>query len=106
MFDMPANFDMPVVKVEVWHKAQPTPLNRLAPFLAEADIGAGVGGAESRMKAAKFTRSEDRAAAVPVGLPLPSTILVASSGEPLYTQPAPPARSLPKASFETPCSTL
>ena len=62
---MPVNFDIPVVNVAVWQRAQPTLLNRLAPFRAEADMAAGRGGSESRMKAAKFTRSDDICAAVP-----------------------------------------
>ncbi len=36
---MPVNFDIPVVRVAVWQRAQPTLLNRLAPFVADADIG-------------------------------------------------------------------
>ena len=74
---------MPVVRVEVWQRAQPTLLNRLAPFAVEVVCGPGVGGAERRMKAAKFTRSDDISASVPVGPPLSLTILVASSGDPL-----------------------
>ena len=81
--DMAADFDSPVVRVEVWHRAQPTLLNRLAPFAADVDIVAGIGGPRSRMKAAKFTRSDDSCASVPIGLPVSVTILVASSGEPL-----------------------
>src|SRR6476469_3918761 len=106
MFDIPANFDIPVVSVAEWQSAQPAALNRRAPLLAESDIAAGVGGAESRMKAAKLTRSDDMFAAVPVELPVASSIFVASSGDPLYTQPVTAERSLEKASFDTPCSTL
>ena len=40
-------------------------------------------GSRRRMKAAKFTRSEDISASVPVGLPPSLIIFVASSGEPL-----------------------
>ena len=57
------------------------------------------------MNAAKFTVSDDMSDAVPVVLsPLTST--VASSGEPLNTQPLTADRSFVKTSFETPCSTL
>ena len=56
--DMAADFDSPVVKVAVWHRAQPTLLNRLAPFDVDVDGDAGVGGARSRMKVEKFTRSD------------------------------------------------
>src|SRR5579884_1642144 len=102
---MPVNCDLPVVSEGVWHRAQPMLLKRFEPFCAEADIGAGVGGAESRMKAAKFTVSDEKSEA---GLPLLVLLTsgVTSSGVALNTQPETAARSLGKSSFETPCSTL
>src|SRR5438046_3198137 len=100
---MAADFARPVVRVEVWQRPQPTMLNRFAPFVVEAAVGPGAGGADSRMKAAKFTRSDDISASVPIGLPSEVSIFVLSSGVPLYTQSGVAARSLVKASLETPC---
>src|SRR6266478_3710509 len=95
---MPVNDDMPVVSVGVWHRAQPTRWNRLAPFRADWAVtpggSAGVGGAARRMKMSKFTRSE----VVPsVGL---------ESSKPLNTHPGTALLSLGKVSLVTPDSTL
>jgi hypothetical protein len=95
-----------VVKVVVWHRAQPAALNSVAPFCAEGVSGAGAGGADRRMNNAKLTTSEDISLAVPVELPLEFSMLVASSDELLKTQPDAAERSFGKTSFETPCSTL
>src|SRR5262249_42239644 len=100
MFDIPVNLDNPVVSEEEWHSAHPTFSNSSAPCSAAVLGGAGCGGAESRMKAAKFTTSDDTFAGVP------SSSSVASSGAPLNTQPITALRSLGNTSFATPCSTL
>src|SRR5579864_634847 len=109
---MPVKGDGPVVSEGEWQSAQPMELNKLAPFWMEEVGGAGVAGADNRMKAAKFTMSDDISEAVPMVLPkfglleLPLTRLVASSGEPLKTQPTAALRSLGNNSLLTPCSTL
>ena len=72
----------------------------LAPFWVEVVGVAGVGGADNRLKMAKFTMSEDISEAVPIVVPkfglleLPFRMFVASSGEPLNTHPATALRSL------------
>src|SRR5580698_833153 len=64
------------------------------------------------MNAAKFTMSDDISDAVPTGKPklglltFPFSRFVASSGDPLKTQPGTALRSLGKFSFDPPCSTL
>ena len=75
---MPVKRDVPVVKVGEWQSAQPTELNTLQPFVADAVSGAGTAGAESRMKLAKSTTSEDISAALPVEFPLSLTNLAAA----------------------------
>ena len=102
----PGERDEPVVNVGEWHSAQPTMLKSVRPFVAEAENAAGAGGAESRMKLAKLTMSDDISVVVPAWPPLALRILVASSGDPLKTHPGVAERSFTKASFETPCSTL
>src|SRR5271169_4923667 len=100
---MPVNGDFPVVSDAEWQLPQPTLVKRLSPVCAADDRVAGAGGAERRMKAAKFTVSDDIVDAVPVVLPS-LTMLVESSGEALNTQPLTAERSFVKSSFETPCS--
>src|SRR5579864_5782136 len=112
MLDMPVKIDCPVVSVGEWQRAHPIELNRAAPFRVEGVGVAGVAGAVKRMKAAKFTMSDDISETVPIGMPkfglrgLGFSRFEASSGEPLKTQPATAFRSLGKFSLETPCSTL
>ena len=112
MLDIPVKSDGPVVRVGEWQSEQPIDVNRLAPLRVDAVDAVGVGGADKRMKTAKFTISEDISEAVPIVLPkfelpeLPFRMLVASSGDPLKTHPATALRSLGKSSFETPCSTF
>src|SRR5581483_609519 len=109
---MPVNCDAPVVREGEWQSAQPILLNKLAPFWVEGVGEAGVGGAESRIKAAKFTVSDDISEIVPSVDPklgllwFPLRILLASSGVGLNRQPATAERSLGNTSLETPCSTL
>ncbi len=81
-------------------------LKAAAPFCVEAVGGAGVGGADNRIKAAKFTMSEDISEALPVELPEGLIRFVASSGAPLNTQPGIAERSLGNSSLATPCSML
>src|SRR5215471_18036818 len=105
---MPVKGDFPVCSVSLWHKTQPILLNNALPFSSEAVCVVAVGGAVRRMKAAKFTVSDDILEAVPV-VETPSsglTMLVESSGLELYTQPEAAARSFGNSSLETPCSTL
>src|SRR5579859_27310 len=99
---MPVNCDCAVVSEDEWHKTQPILLNNAWPFDAEADNGAGVGGAVRRMKMAKLVTSEF---ALPVS-ERSGGVGVVSSGVALNTQPGTAARSLGKPSLETPCSTL
>ncbi len=72
----------------------------------------GIGGASSRLNAAKFTTSDDISEAVPIDVPafgllaFPLRRGVASSGDPLNTQPVTALRSFGNTSFDTPCSTL
>ena len=74
--------------------------------------GLGVGGANRRMKAAKFAVSESISDAVPIAVPLFGlallllTRLVESSGVSLNTQPRIADRSFGNNSLITPCSTL
>src|SRR5277367_4220406 len=109
---MPVNGEAAVVSDVEWQSAQPTRLNRLAPFCVDAVGDAGVGGAERRMNAAKFTTSDDISEAVPNIVPKLELVLlalirfVASSGVELNTQPATAARSFGNSSLDTPCSTL
>src|SRR5882757_8709290 len=109
---MPVIWDGPVVSVGEWQSEQPIEPKSAAPRWVEAVGDAGVGGADKRMKAAKFSRSDDISEVVPIGVPklglaeLPFTRGVASSGELLKTHPATALRSLGKFSLETPCSTL
>src|SRR5260370_42314122 len=112
---IPVNGEAAVCKVRVWHSTHPIPgLLTLAPKSCEpracdavyCEGGTGVGGLVSRMKAAKFTVSEDIWLAVPVGLPVEGVMLVESSGVGLKTQPATAERSFLKTSLATPCSTL
>src|SRR6266849_5293025 len=97
---IPVKTELPVVRVSVWHKAQPIRPKSRWPFWADGDCATGVGGAERRMKAANIAVSE-----APVAALFPAR-LVESSGLGLYWQPAAVARSLGNTSFETPCSTL
>jgi hypothetical protein len=91
-----------------WQRLQPMVLNTVAPFTVDGVDGAGVGGAERRMNAAKFTISDDISDTVPSVVPKLGLLefwfkmLVASSGDPLKTQPATALRSLGKFSLETP----
>src|SRR5580692_12226169 len=109
---MPVKMEGPVERVGEWQRLQPIALNWAAPFNVDAVEGAGVGGAERRLKAAKFTMSEDISDSVPTAVPklglrgLGLSRLVASSGDPLKTQPGTALRSLGKLSLDTPCSTL
>ena len=54
----PMNGDEPVIRVGEWQRAHPTELNTAEPFCADSVSATGVGGAKSRMKAAKLTTSE------------------------------------------------
>src|SRR5271170_569311 len=111
-FDIPVNGEAPVVRVGEWHRLQPMVLNTVAPFRVDAVDGADAAGAERRMNAAKFTMSDAISDAVPTVVPKLELLefwfrmLVASSGDPLKTQPATALRSFGKFSLETPCSTL
>src|SRR5215467_396764 len=99
---MPVNGDAAVFNDDEWHRTQPMLLNNAWPFMAEAESGAGVGGAVRRMKTAKLVVSDS-------GLPVSETsggTGVLSSGVALNTQPGTAARSLVNSSLETPCSTL
>src|SRR5580704_2786814 len=89
--------DPSVTKVGLWQFPQPVVMNSLCPVATEAAVivvppatnepDAGVGGAESRIAAAKSVMSDDISAAVPVVVPLMGPIvLVTSSGPPLKTQ--------------------
>lgn len=89
-----------------WQSAQPMLLKAADPFCVEVVGAAGAGGADKRANAAKFTMSEDISEAVPLELPEPFCMFVASSGEPLKTQPGTAERSLGNSSLATPCSTL
>src|SRR6476469_1991807 len=100
MFDIPVNRDGPVVRLDEWHRSHPTELNSAAPFCAEADKAIGTAGADSRMKFAKPTTSEDISPPVPTEFPVSLTSLVASSGDAALMQAD--ERSFSKTSFETP----
>src|SRR5262245_43464180 len=102
---MPVKFEAAVVSDGEWHSAHPIRPNSVCPFFSDDVDVVGVGAASNRMKAAKFTVSDDISDAVPVNWPL-FRILVESSGRGLNTQPGTPARSLGNASFVTPISTL
>ena len=52
--DMPVNGDAAVVRFTEWHSEQPTLTNRFDPLLVDGVGGAGVAGADRRMKSAKF----------------------------------------------------
>src|SRR5271165_6698295 len=109
---MPVKMDGPVVSEGEWQSAQPIELKSAAPLVVEDVGGAGIGGADKRANAAKFTTSDDISDAVPMSVPKFGLLefwlrrLVESSGDPLNTQPATALRSLGKFSFDTPCSTL
>src|SRR5215510_11038915 len=99
MFPIPVKGDRAVCKVRLWHRAHPMASNKADPRAADGLIDVGVGGADSRMKAAKLTVSE--------GLVVPpAPMLLESSGVGLKTQPGTADRSLGKSSLDTPCSTL
>src|ERR1043165_296840 len=93
---MPVMGEAAVVRLREWQCTQPTLSNSAEPRVAAADKGAGVGGADRRMKFANCTMSE-----VP-----PSLVEIGSSGVGLKTQPGTAERSLVKPSLLTPCSTL
>src|SRR5882757_7419687 len=104
---MPVNCDRAVVRLREWHCTQPTLSNSDDPFCAEADKAAGVGGAASRMNAAKLIKSEDIVDAVPTVVPSSGlTMCVASSGVALNVHAAVTVRSFWNISLVTPCSTL
>src|SRR5258708_38146224 len=102
---MPVNIDAAVGRLGEWQFAQLMLVNSDCPFWADADSGAGVGGAERRMKIVKLLTSDPVWTAVPVVPPL-TVKLVESSGVGLNTQPGTADRSFGNPSFETPCSTL
>src|SRR5260370_14773115 len=96
---MPVNGDPAVVRDGVCHSGRPMLLKSDWPFNWELVLGVGVGGADSRMNAAKFTTSDG------VVLP-PVPMFVWSSGVWLKMQPGTAERSLGNTSFDTPDSTL
>ena len=51
--------DLPVACCGIWQRLQPTLVKTCCPRVVEAVGGAGVGPAARRMKAAKFTISEE-----------------------------------------------
>ena len=110
--DIPVNGDVPVVSVGVWQSEQPIEAKRAAPFWVELVDVPGVGGADKRLKIAKFRRSDAISEAVPIDVPkfglleFPFRKGVLSSGELLNTHPVTALRSLGNTSLETPCSTL
>src|ERR1700677_3323749 len=99
---MPVYGEAAVVSEGEWQSAQPTAVNSFWPFFSDAEAVVGAAGADSRMKAAKFTTSDDISDPVPVGPPL-YTITEASSGVALNTQPGTAERSFMKTSLATPC---
>src|SRR5580700_7261387 len=109
---MPVKIDVPVVRVGEWQRLQPMALKSAAPFKVDWVEAAGVGAAERRLNAAKFTISDDISDSVPKLVPKFGLLafwfnrLVESSGDPLNTHPVTALRSLGKFSFDTPCSTL
>src|SRR5271169_3935011 len=109
---MPVKTEAAVVREGEWHRVQPILLNRFAPFCVDGVGDAGVAGAESRMNAAKFSKSANISDTVPMGvlkfglLGLPFRMLLESSGVELNTQPGTALRSFGNNSVETPCSTL
>ena len=96
---MPVNGDAAVVRFTEWHSEQPTLTNRFDPLLVDCVGGAGVAGADRRMKSAKLATSDDISETVPIVVPklglllLPFRILLVSSGVALKTQPAVVLRS-------------
>src|SRR2546426_6221870 len=109
---MPVKIEARVVSEGEWHRAQPILRKRFEPFCVGSVCGPGVGGADRRMKAAKFAVSDSISDAVPIVVPLFGlallllTRLVESSGISLNTQPGIADRSFGNNSLVTPCSTL
>src|SRR5260370_5234649 len=66
---MPVNGDAAVVRFTEWHSEQPTLTNRFDPLLVDCVAGAGVAGADRRMKSAKFATSDDISETVPIVVP-------------------------------------
>src|SRR6476620_8748704 len=101
----PVKTDCPVVCCGMWQLAQPMLMNWFLPWVDVVVAGAGVGAAESRIKPAKLTMSDEKSDA---GLAdgSGSVKCVASSGVGLKRQPCVSSRSLGNASLVTPCSTL
>src|SRR5258708_40201832 len=98
--------DSSVTRVWVWQSVHPIDWKSEAPLSSDDVLVVGFGGADSRMKAAKFTVSDDIWLAVPVRPPPTGLwMLVESSGVRLTSQFA-TERSLEKSSLLTPCSTL
>src|SRR5258708_8119388 len=98
--------DWSVVRVGVWQSAQPIDRKSDAPLSSDDVLVVGFGGAESRMKAARFPVADDIWLAVLVRPPPEGVwMLVESSGVGLTAQFA-TERSLGKTSLLTPCSTL
>src|SRR6478735_8080661 len=104
---MPVKGEGAVFRVSEWHSTQPTLLNRVWPFVADGVNATGTGTALSRMKAAKFTCSEEIwLASSPAVGPGGMIRCVVSSGVTLNTHPRMALRSLENTSLAMPCSTL
>jgi hypothetical protein len=95
-----------VVCCGTWHVSQPILMKVCRPLIVDEVSGAGVGAADSRMNAAKFSTSGKKSDA---GLPLGGLLLASlneSSGVALNWQPGVSSRSFGKPELVTPCSAL
>src|SRR5260370_1523044 len=89
-----------------WQVPQPMLVKVCRPLIVDEVSGAGVGGADSRMNASKFSTSGKKSDA---GLPLGGLLLASlneSSGVSLNWQPGVSSRSFGNPELVTPCSTL